>query len=231
MISVVIPAFNEENYLPFCLDSIVKQKTNKKFEVIVVNNNSTDNTKKIALRYRKKINIRVIDENKKGRGSARFSGFNAAKGDIILSTDADTILPENWVEVISNQLKKYSAVSGLCTMNDRNFIENALFNFGQPVAMIIYRIRYGHFWLNGFNFGIKKKQYISSGGFNKTLNSIEDIDLSFRVAKICKIKLVNLKVKFCGRRFRKGIFSGSLEYFKEFRKYRKNLKPIMDDPR
>ena len=66
-VTIVIPAFNEEKYLASCLDSLVNQKTNLKYEVIVVDNNSTDRTAKIASSFKNRMNIRVIFEKKQGR--------------------------------------------------------------------------------------------------------------------------------------------------------------------
>ena len=64
-ISVVIPAFNEEKYLPACLEALKKQ-TFKNYELIVVDNNSTDKTAQIA----KKFGARVVKEKKQGRNMA-----------------------------------------------------------------------------------------------------------------------------------------------------------------
>lgn len=97
-VSIVIPAYNEERYIGSCLDSIAKQTT-KPFEVIVVDNNSTDNTVKIAKSYPF---VRVIREPKQGRVFARDAGFNTAKGTIIGRIDADTILPPHWVRYVGS---------------------------------------------------------------------------------------------------------------------------------
>jgi glycosyltransferase involved in cell wall biosynthesis len=94
-ISVVICAYNEEQYLANCLQSVTGQME-KPHEVILVNNNSTDGTRVIAERFE----VKIIDEPKKGLIAARNTGFSAAKGDIIARCDADTIVPPDWVEKI-----------------------------------------------------------------------------------------------------------------------------------
>jgi glycosyltransferase involved in cell wall biosynthesis len=99
-ISVVIPTFNEESLIEKCLESLQKQ-TEKPFEIIVVDNNSTDKTATIA----KKMGARVIAEKTQGISFARNAGFNAAKGEIIARLDADTTALPNWIERIKKDIE------------------------------------------------------------------------------------------------------------------------------
>lgn len=222
MISVVVPAYNEEKTISSCLDSLLNQKTNQKFEVIVVNNNSTDKTEEIVRKYKNKLNLKIILEKRKSRGTARYAGFKVAKGEVIFSTDADIIVPENWIEEMTSLFKdkKIVAVTGTCKINDCSRIKNKIFNLLQPTAMILYRIISGHFWLSGFSFAIRKAAYIKAGGFNPKLNIQEDVDLGFKVKKVGKIKFIkNLPVIFSGRRFKNGLIKGNLPYIKTFIEY------------
>lgn len=109
-ISVVIPAHNEENRIGRCLAALCSQ-TIKPREIIVVNNNSSDNTARIAATFP---GVKVIDEPNQGIFFARTRGFNAAQGSIIARTDADTIPSLNWLEVIQKRLDDQSigAVTG-----------------------------------------------------------------------------------------------------------------------
>ena len=93
-LSVIIPAYNEENHLPACLDAIAKQ-TVAPDEVIVVDNNSTDKTAEIASSYDF---VELIREPKQGLIAARNRGFKVARGDLIARIDADSILANNWTE-------------------------------------------------------------------------------------------------------------------------------------
>ena len=95
-LSIIIPVFNEEDYLRACLDAIAAQ-TVRPTEVIVVDNNSTDESAAIAKRYQF---VKVINEARQGVVHARDTGFNAAKCELIGRIDADTILPKNWVETV-----------------------------------------------------------------------------------------------------------------------------------
>lgn len=236
-ISVVIPAYNEEKQISSCLDALVKQNTTRKFEVIVVNNNSSDRTAKVADGYNGKLNLRIINEKQKGRGSARHVGFNEARGSVILSTDADASVPEDWIERILSAFEhetKVSAVTGTCKITDFPFLTNALFNFFQPASMRVYKIFFGHYWLSGFNFGIRGVTYNKTGGFDPRLNVQEDIDLSFKVNKVGRIKFISdLCVTVSGRRFQKGLIGGIVPYIKTFVSYfwQKRKDMYLDDPR
>lgn len=109
-ISIIIPVYNEEDYLGACLDAITTQ-TEAPDEVIVVDNCSTDASVEIAKSYGF---VTVIKEKKQGVGYARDAGFDAAKSDIIGRIDADTRLSENWVESVKKLLgdSKVAAVNG-----------------------------------------------------------------------------------------------------------------------
>lgn len=236
MISVIIPAYNEEKKIEKCLGSLLNQITTQKFEVIVVDNNSSDKTAEIARLYKSKLNLKIIVQKIKGRGAARQKGFQQAEGEIILSTDADTIVPPSWIELFSKTLKDSNAiaVTGTCKMMDCDFLTNTILNISQPLIMRIYRLIFGHYWLSGFSFGIYKSAYIKSGGFNKYLNALEDIDLSFKVSRIGQIKFIsNLPVIFSGRRFKKGLIKGILPYLTTFITcfFYKNEKITMSDIR
>ena len=215
MVSVVIPAYNEEKVLATCLESLIKQNTTKNFEVILVDNNSTDATRSIAETYKSKLHLRILNEKTKGRGSARSAGFAAAKGSLILSTDADTIVPENWIFLLTKEFAdtNIAAVTGTCRINDCSPLTNFLFNnIFQISTEIFYRLVHGHWCLIGPNFAIRKEVYLKSGGFNQKLNCREDADLSGKVSKIGKIKRVPVSVLFSGRRYKKGLLIGALPY-------------------
>jgi len=93
-VSLVIPVYNEESYLALCLEAIAQQ-TVSPFEVIVVDNNSSDNTVEIASRYPF---VRLLHEPRQGVVYAREHGFNATRGDIIGRIDADTVLDPSWIQ-------------------------------------------------------------------------------------------------------------------------------------
>jgi glycosyltransferase involved in cell wall biosynthesis len=95
-VSIVIPVYNEAERIHDCLQAIADQSV-APFEVIVVDNNSTDGTGAIARAFPF---VTVLHETHQGVVYARDRGFNAARGEIIARIDADTIIAENWVDTL-----------------------------------------------------------------------------------------------------------------------------------
>ena len=109
--SIVVPAYNEEDYIGACLESLQNQDFKQPYEIIVVNNNSQDNTELIA----KNFNVKVVNELARGVCNARQAGLDIAKASIIISTDADTTFPTDWLSRIAKSFKenpKAVAVAG-----------------------------------------------------------------------------------------------------------------------
>ncbi len=229
MFSVVIPAFNEEKTISKCLDSLVSQKTKIPFEVIVVDNNSSDRTKEVARRYRAKlnppnrrINLKVITERKKGRGAARAAGFKKTKGEIIFSTDADTQVPENWLEKLSAYFenKNLVAVTGPVRIKNCGWFFDFFYNVFEPILSFLYRLIFGCFLFVGSNSAIRKNSYLKTNGFDLELTNMEDVDLGFQLKKIGKVEFAkNVSVITSERRFKNKPLKGVFFYFKEFFQY------------
>jgi len=109
-IGIVIPVYNEESHLADCLRSVMAQEL-PFTEVIVVDNNSTDNSVAIARSFS---GVKVIPEVKQGVVHARSTGFDATTGEIIARIDADTRLPADWSKTLVSLFTKtdIDAVSG-----------------------------------------------------------------------------------------------------------------------
>lgn len=102
-ISVIIPVYNVEKYLTRCLDSLVKQ-TVKDFEVIIINDGSTDNSQKIIDKYAKYGFKSHFQENS-GQAAARNFGIEASTGEYILFLDGDDYYEENTIETLLKQIE------------------------------------------------------------------------------------------------------------------------------
>jgi len=97
-VSIIVPVYNGQQTLERCLRSVSNQSYHVR-EIIVVDNNSVDQTKEIIQRMsREDQRIRYAFEEIPSRGAARNRGIELAKGDIIAMTDCDCIVPENWIE-------------------------------------------------------------------------------------------------------------------------------------
>ena len=218
MISIVIPAYNEEKSIANCLDALVTQKTNIPFEVIVVNNRSSDKTREIALSYKNKLNLRIIDEKTKGRGMAREIGFRNARGDIIFSTDADSVVPPNWIQKTNESFSDANiiAVTGNCKIID---IDKTLEFFAVilwTLGWLSMRCILGFWSLSGYNFAVRRSAYLKAEGFNPKLNSNEDTDLGYKLNKIGKIIWACPVVAVSGRRYKIGFIKANTDYIKDF---------------
>lgn len=120
IISVIVPVFNSESTLSRCVDSILKQSFND-FELILVNDGSTDNSAKICEEYAK-LDTRVVVINKENGGvsSARNFGIERSNGKFILFCDSDDYVEKQWIEDLYNMLsdKVSMAVCTYCGIED-----------------------------------------------------------------------------------------------------------------
>jgi glycosyltransferase involved in cell wall biosynthesis len=212
-ISVIVPAYNEEKYIAKTLQTL-KDQTYKNYEIIVVNNNSTDNTGKVAKELVKKVYL----EKKKGYNNAVNRGVKEAKADIITICDADTLYPNNWVEKIIKDFEKDKdviAVYGTCRFYDSGFIVNSLaWLFFTPFLKISLLLGFHN--TPGFNFAMKKWAYKKVGGYDpKIFNSIlMDVQLGKRLQSIGKMKQdTSLIVYTSARRFSKDGLLKTTWYF------------------
>ena len=89
-ISVIIPAYNAESTLEQCLESVVRQ-TVRPFEVILVDDGSTDNTRRVAAKFEANLTLRIVSQANSGLGKARNAGMAAATGDAYAFLDADDV--------------------------------------------------------------------------------------------------------------------------------------------
>jgi len=217
LFSIVIPAYNEEKTIASCLDCIKKLKADFAFEVIVVDNNSSDNTSSIAESY----GVKVILETKQGVGAARKKGTEEAVGFFVLHIDADTHLPENYLEEV---IKRFESIDDLVCVGGQMFFYDA------PLWKDIARIFIHHFlWFfaviisrksqgpMGNNMTFRKDVYDLTTGFNSDLRFGEDMDLSKKLAEFGKVRLdMSLKCPVSSRRYKvnKSLFDYSMNFFK-----------------
>ena len=107
LLSIIVCTYNRETILPPCLQSLADQSfDNSLYEVIIVNNNSTDNTKQVAQEFTSKyLNFRLIDEFQQGLSHARNAGLKAARAKYIAYIDDDARVHINWLETAISIMK------------------------------------------------------------------------------------------------------------------------------
>jgi len=181
-VSILIPVYNGEKTLKQCLDSVLKQ-TYKNYEVIVVDDNSTDRTKEIIEDFQKRNNrVRYLFESKQTRGAARLKGGKNAKGEIVLMTDSDCIVPENWIrEMIEPIIKKNQAsVQGLKKPVIINYWTKKIQE--EEEKLINLRIKDKKIGLlDTANFALKKEIFKEIGYTNPDMVYGEDTELEIRL--------------------------------------------------
>ena len=114
LISVIVPVYNVEHFLDYCITSIINQ-TYKNFELILVDDGSTDSSGAICDEwYKKDSRINVIHKQNGGLSSARNTGLDKAKGDYICFIDSDDFVEVNYLETFMIAMKKTDADMVLC---------------------------------------------------------------------------------------------------------------------
>lgn len=179
-ISVVIPAFNEEQLIGKCVRAVKNQTFPKEeYEVLVVDNNSTDKTAEIA----RKLGATVIFYNQKqGFSAAKQFGAKRAGGEIIAYTDADSIPDKNWLATIDKlmQNKKLVYIGGTILSTG-----GALMNFFFILFDYFARINqlFGISLIWSPNMAVRKDAFMQVGGFNTTLKTSDDWEFILRIQK------------------------------------------------
>ncbi|MDQ1000338.1 glycosyltransferase involved in cell wall biosynthesis [Neobacillus niacini] len=113
-ISVIVPIYNVEKYLPQCIESIINQ-TYKNLEVILVNDGSPDNSGEVCNFYRSKDNrIKVIHKDNGGLSEARNIGLDNASGDYVSFIDSDDYIHERFYEILFNMIISTNAEIAQC---------------------------------------------------------------------------------------------------------------------
>ncbi len=200
LISVVIPAHNEEKYLPNVL-SRLKNQNYPKYEIIVVDNASHDKTAAIAGKYTDK----VIFEGKMGMSHARHRGFLEAKGEIIARTDADSLPVNNWLMQIYENFQKNpeaAAIFGDSQFYDIGRLKRILSKYVILATVYFTRLIMGHYQLNGPNYAVKRDALRKTKPHFDDKIVHEDIDLSCHISSYGKVVFIHsMTMDVSGRRF------------------------------
>jgi|SRR5690554_1648510 len=175
--SIIIPALNEEKDIAACLTSLSKQTYPRDcYEIIIVDNGSTDLTKAIASKYAD----HVLEKANCNVGAVRNYGVEKSTGEILICTDADCTFPPAWIETGVNLLSKNKDTvfgGGLRSSSDRNWIDKYwLLNSGGETVQ--------QNDLMGSCIFIERSTFLKSGRFPEEVTSGEDSDISERLRKI-----------------------------------------------
>lgn len=134
MLSIIIPAYNASKTIDRCIDSI-QQNKDKNFEIIVVDDGSTDNQNDIINALRKRYhNITLLTQNNEGCLSARMHGFLMATGAYCTTVDADDYVTKDYVGQINNLIKRNEDIDYFLFNNYRNDMGPEVFNKERAIS-------------------------------------------------------------------------------------------------
>ncbi len=180
-LSIVIPALNEENFIPHLLQSLAQQ-TKQDFEVVVVDGRSTDKTVEIARSFSSKLpELKVIVSHKAGLPLQRNLGARAASGEWLVFVDADSVLLPYFIERLEHFIEEHkptlftswfrpdSEDSGdaFFTLISDLFVEGSII-FNRPIAPGPLTV-------------VKREVFELVGGYNESLTFGEDYDFTQRI--------------------------------------------------
>lgn len=225
-VSVVIPAYNEASLLPDCLDSLAAQVYSGSIEVIVVDNASDDATAAVAAAR----GVTVVSEPVRGYSRALARGFEAASGEIVATTDADTVVPPDWIARIVSAYDEHPdvvAVGGEIVFCEPN-ASARLFTRGiLPFLNRVDRMNPAgpHLW--GANFSVRRSAFQASGGWSTDFNLQTDTELSERLRAFGRVVLLEtLPVYTSCRRWNRSLVRSLFLYVTNFLSFQILRRPL-----
>lgn len=188
-VSVLIPAYNEEDNILKCLESIHRQTyPNDRYEIIVMDNGSTDSTYSLALG----VGCRVIDAKGLSIGGVRNIGANLSNGEVLAYIDADCVAGNDWLDNGVDILYKNSevgAVGGKCYVPDGATWVQRAWGWKCPE----FEMREANILSTG-SFFVKTNVFIEVGGFNDSLTAGEDTEISRKIVNTDRKLYLSSKV-------------------------------------
>lgn len=199
-ISVIVPTFNEEKSIVTCLESLNNQTFPRDhYEIIVVDGNSKDRTRELA----EPLADQVFIQTSKKVGGARNDGAKAASAGIIATTDADCLIPPNWLAVIHEIFESRDDIVqlyGTVFPLEPGLKHRASLAFANTFSRIGYYSRTLYYTL-GCNTAFDKKAFLQVGGY-KCIDAGDDLEIAQRMKELGKVTLsTKMRVQFSMRRY------------------------------
>jgi glycosyltransferase involved in cell wall biosynthesis len=194
-VSFVVPAYNEEALIASSLHAILAEtsRVGCGAEIIVVDNNSTDDTRRIASAIP---GVTIVDEPQRGLVQARRAGCRAASGQLIANIDADTIIPPGWLDTVLAAFARHPDLAAL----SGPFVHYDLSKTTRVIVAIFYRFAFVSYLLvrfvlragsmmQGGNFVVRKSTLDAADAFNPNFSFYgEDTELARRLSKVGAVK-------------------------------------------
>lgn len=185
--SIIIPVYNRSQEIDELLKSLNTQDYTNLFEVIVIDDGSSDKSDLIVDKYKDTLDIKYFYKENSGPGQSRNYGMQRANGNYFIILDSDVLLPDNYLNVVFTTLKNNytEAYGGPDAAHDsftqiQKAVNYAMTSFLTTGGLRGSESKSKKFQLRSFNLGLSKKAFKILGGFSKQ-NYGEDIDLTFRL--------------------------------------------------
>ncbi len=183
MISVIVPAYNAEKTIKGCLDALLNQDYNGNYEVIIVDDGSTDSTAEIISGYP---SIRLIRQQNAGPAIARNRGAFEAKGDIIFFTDSDCVPEKDWLRMMSEPFGQDKLVVGV-----KGIYKTGQREIAARFVQLEYEDKYDRMkkgktidFIDTYSAAFKREVFTEMNGYDTSfpVACAEDIELSYRIS-------------------------------------------------
>ncbi len=220
-LAFVIPAYNEEALIGPCVEAVLREvkRTGINAEIIVVNNASSDRTGEVAAAFP---GVTVVNELQKGLVHARRAGFEASTAELVANIDADTELPEGWIDTVLTTFERQPelvALSGPYIYHDLSLWNRFLVRMFYYISFAVYLLnrfvlRVGSM-IQGGNFVIRRSAWVKAGGYDTSISFYgEDTDIAVRLSKVGPVKWTfGLPMLTSGRRLEEeGVFKTAGTY-------------------
>lgn len=186
--SFIIPVYNRPDEVDELLRSLTTQKTGD-FEVIVVEDGSSNPCKEVCDKYTDQLNLHYFSKKNSGPGQSRNYGAERAKGEYLIVLDSDVVLPEGYLTAVEAELRANpcDAFGGPDSAHPSFTPTQKAISYSMTSFFTTGGIRGGKkkldkFYPRSFNMGIRRDIYLQLGGFSK-MRFGEDVDFSYRIVE------------------------------------------------
>ena len=186
-LSLIIPVYNRPEEIRELLESLLEQKFSKEYEVVIIEDGSTIDSKEVISTFEDRLNISYYQKPNTGPGDSRNYGMQHAKGNYFIVLDSDCILPPQYLEEIDTELQSnHIDCFGGPDAADQSFttvqkaINYVMTSFWTTGGIRGGKKSVGKFQPRSFNMGISKEAFQKTGGFGQ-IHPGEDPDLTFRI--------------------------------------------------
>ena len=185
--SIIVPVYNRPKEIDELLESLAQQDFYNDFEVLIIEDGSTEKSEQIVAKYNNKLNLKYFFKENSGAGASRNFGMQKATGNYFIILDSDVLVPKSYLTAVNKALEtNFTDAFGGPDAAHESFTDlQKAINYSMTSVVTTGGIRgkkksVGKFQPRSFNLGLSKKAFQNTQGFSKMKNG-EDIDLTFRL--------------------------------------------------